>query len=118
MSQVQSENQNDSKIILTLENINQNWQILGKVNLNTILPENFPKIINYWSFLAFKIVNTIQFTEELTISNTIQLMRICKTSVLLTRKSFQRGENCTDPIAFLSGIKIPLRHQIQSNFHY
>ncbi|KAK8870669.1 hypothetical protein M9Y10_008556 [Tritrichomonas musculus] len=108
MSHPKSENEENTSCILTSENFCQNWQNLGNLNIPSILPENFQKTINYWSFLASKIIKTIPSSSNLSISNVIQIMKVCRISVLLTQKSFQNGEKCNNPISFLSELSKPL----------
>ena len=71
-------------ITLNSENFEQNWPILGLVDLEEILPENFLKTINYWSYLASRIIDTIKLKSNINISTLVQILQICRTSVLFS----------------------------------
>lgn len=116
MFQTTLENQNDSKFNLNIENFEQNWPVLGIIDLDKIIPENLSNTIKYWSYMASRVTDTIKNKSNINASTLIQIIQICRTSVLLSLYSYEKNENCLDPITFLCGMAKPSSTPEQTYF--
>ncbi|OHT15934.1 hypothetical protein TRFO_13599 [Tritrichomonas foetus] len=81
----------------------------GQLDVDNISNEDFPNVIQYWSNVASSIRSFFAFGREFNIRLIQHIFYLCRTAILLTKKSFERKEDNIDPILHLSGLSSSIK---------